>query len=212
MGEGMGHGIDQYIQKFISLDHPLLNGMKRDEQFRDDVQPSVAPEVGKLLGLLIRLIDARHVLELGTCLAYSTLWLGTAVKETGGQVVSVENDVKLFKEAQKNVERAGLAQHIDVIFGDVARVVPVLHGPFDMVFQDSRKSLYPQLLDHTIALTRVGGLIIADDTLFKVKGAPRSLGTATDAYNQQVFADQRLYSTLLPIGDGVTISYKLKES
>ncbi|OWZ84432.1 O-methyltransferase [Natranaerobius trueperi] len=206
----MDENILKYISGFITLDNENLKLIETEEKQRDDTQPSIELEIGKLLGLLARLMDAKNVLELGTCLGYSTIWLGEAVKSTNGKVLSIERGSKLYQDAKKNIERAKLENYVELLLGDVSQVIYDLQGPYDIIFQDSQKSLYPKLLDKTIELTKPGGLIIADDTLFKIKGAPRNLGASMDEYNKLVFDDNRLYSTILPVGDGVTISYKLK--
>lgn len=74
--------IDEYIQNLISLDNPQLHHIFEQEKSINDVQPSVGTDVGKMLGFFARLMNAQKVLEFGTCLGYSTIWLGEAMKET----------------------------------------------------------------------------------------------------------------------------------
>ena len=99
---------------------------------------------------------------------------------------------------------------VELVLGDARHVVETLEGPFDLIFQDSDKSLYPILLERCIELTRDYGLIVADDALFKPLGRPDPFSDPIHVYNQKAFSDERLYSTLLPVGDGVTVSVKLK--
>lgn len=200
-----------YIASFLSVDNVQLETLALEEMNRNDVQPSIGPEVGKLLGLLIRLMRAQHVLELGTCLGYSTIWLAQALQATGGKLLSIEYNDDLFEETHKNIAIAGLADVVELVRGDARIVIEQLDGPFDMIVQDSDKSLYPLLLERCIKLTRKFGIIVADDALFKPRGIPTFLSEPTHHYNQQVFADARLYSTILPIGDGLTLSVKLSD-
>lgn len=198
-----------YIASFLSFDNIRLEALVYEEINRNDIQPSIGPEVGKLLGLLIRLMRAQRVLEMGTCLGYSTIWLAQALQTTGGKLVSIEHKDNLFQETQRNIVLAGLAGVVELIKGDAREILEQVHGPFDMIVQDSDKSLYPLLLERSIALTRKFGILVADDALFKPRGIPASFSEPVHDYNQRVFADARLYSTILPIGDGVTISVKL---
>ncbi len=198
-----------YIASFLSLDNIQLEAVAHEEMQRDDIQPSIGPEVGKLLGLLIRLMRARRVLEMGTCLGYSTIWLAQALQTTGGKLVSIEYKDDLFEDTRRNIALAGLTDVVELIKGDARVIIEQVHGPFDMILQDSDKNLYPLLLERSIALTRQYGIIVADDALFKPRGIPAALSEPMHDYNQRVFADTRLYSTILPIGDGVTISVKL---
>ncbi|HEY3313683.1 MAG TPA: O-methyltransferase [Bacillota bacterium] len=198
-----------YIHDFVRLDHPYLRAIAEQDEAREDIQPTIGPDVGRLLGLLIRMANAKRVLEFGTCLGYSTVWLATAVKATGGHLTSIELRPDLYAETQKNLAAAGLSGYVDLIRGDAKEVAERLAGPFDLILQDSDKALYPEMLERCIALVRPGGLVVADDASFKPMGVPAALSDPVHRYNQIVFADPRLYSTILPIGDGLTISLKL---
>lgn len=202
--------IAAYITSFISLDNRQLASISEQEKTFRNVRPSIGPEVGKFVGLLIRLIQAKHVLELGTGLGYSAVWLAEALHTIGGRLISVERDAGLYNMAQENLAAAGLSQVIELVLDDARTVIETLEGPFDLILQDSDKSLYPLLLERCIELTRDYGIIVADDALFKPMGVPDAFSDPIHRYNQKVFLDDRLYSTILPIGDGVTLSVKLK--
>ncbi len=201
----------EYIEGFLSIENEQIKELAQENKERDDIQPCVGLHTGKLLSLLIRLIDAKKVLEFGTCIGYSAIWIGEALRSTGGKLISVEYDKNLYKEAKINIEKAGLASVIELIHGDVSYVVKELEGNFDVILQDSSKPLYPDMLDKCIELTRKNGLIIADDTLFKPMGIAERFSEPMDRYNKMVFSDKRLYSTILPIGDGATVSVKLTD-
>lgn len=201
--------VSNYIQSFITLDNKQLIAISEEGERRDDIRPFVGLEVGKLLGLLIRIIDAKNVLEFGTCLGYSTVWIAEALKETGGKFISIEYDKNFYEETKKNIELAGLSDVVELILGDASKVIETIEGSFDLILQDSDKSLYSTMLEKCISLTRKNGLIIADDALFKPMGVPEKFSEPVHRYNKKVFSDKRLYSTILPIGDGVVISTKL---
>ncbi|MDV3426722.1 MAG: O-methyltransferase [Bacillota bacterium] len=201
--------VTAYIENFITLDNNQLNEIMKQDEERNDIQPSIGLETGKLLGLLIRSINAKKVLEFGTCLGYSTIWIAQALKETGGKLISVEYSKNLYETAKRNVELAGLSEVVDLILGDASEVIDMMDGPFDIILQDSDKSLYSEMLEKCIKLTRKNGLIIADDVLFKPMGIPEKFSEPVHRYVKQIFADKRLYSTILPIGDGLAISTKL---
>lgn len=201
--------IEEYIHGFIQVDHPRLDEIETEEIQQRDIQPSIGPEVGKLLGLLVRTIQAKRVLELGTCLGYSTVWLASALKETGGKLISVEYNESLCQITKHNLEAAGLLDGVDLIHGDAGQVVPTLEGHFDLILQDSAKELYSALLEDCIRLLRPFGMLAADDALFLPKGIPAKFSAPIHRYIQLVFADPRLYSTILPIGDGLALSVKI---
>jgi predicted O-methyltransferase YrrM len=203
--------IESYIANFMTLDNSTLASVTEQERTRANVRPSIGPEVGQFLGLLVRLVQAKRVLEFGTSLGYSAIWLGEALRNTGGRLISIEREEELYRQAQKNLAEAGLSEVVDLVLGDARTVVESLQGPFDLIFQDSDKRLYPVLLEKCIELTRDHGLIVVDDALFKPLGRPDSVSAPIHSYNQKAFSDERLYSTILPVGDGLTISVKLKD-
>lgn len=198
-----------YLRSFIIRDSSLIGELESSSFSRDDIQPSVEPELGKFLGLIIRLTNAKKVLEIGSGVGYSTLWLGEGVKVTGGQVVTIDNHERTHKEVVRNISNAGLTNWVEKKLGNAEELIETLPGGWDLVFQDSGKYLYPMLHEKIVSLTRVGGLIIADDTMFKVNPDVRkSLGDNMDKYNKMVFSDNRLYSTILSVGHGITVSLK----
>lgn len=203
--------ITEYIESFITPDNRQLICIDEEGEKRDDINPFIGPQVGRLLGLLIRLINAKRVLEFGTCIGYSTVWIAQALKENDGKLISVEYNENLYEAAKRNVESAGLSDVVELILGDAGEVIKRMEGPFDIILQDSDKSLYPLMLEECIKLTRKNGLIIADDALFKPMGIMEKFSTPVHRYVEKVFMDSRLYSTILPIGDGVIISSKLSE-
>jgi predicted O-methyltransferase YrrM len=203
--------LHDYILSMLTPDSSVLLRLGKRYEGRTDIQPAVGPEVGKLLGLLVRLMQATRVLELGTCLGYSTVWLGQAMEATGGQLIGVELDHTLVEETRCSVEEAGLSHRVRLIEGDAAQVLRELTGPFDLILQDSAKPLYPELFERSVQLTRVGGILAADDALFRPMGIPAKFADPVHQYNTYAATDTRLYTTILPIGDGLTVSLKLHD-
>ncbi|MFJ4896912.1 O-methyltransferase [Streptomyces sp. NPDC088727] len=128
----------------------------------------VAANQGKLLNLLARLQGARTVLEIGTLGGYSTIWLARALPE-GGSVVTLEADPECAEVARRNIERAGLAEVVEVRVGPALDTLPLLaeqgYGPFDVVFIDADKPSNPDYLAWSLKLTRPGSLIVADNVV-----------------------------------------------
>lgn len=201
--------IGDYIREHGGSGLPLLERIEKEHHERQDIQPCVGPEAGRYLSLMIRSLYAKRVLELGTCLGYASIWMGEALKTTGGTLTSVELNKSLFDEAVKNIREAGLNEQVRLIHGDAREVIRDIEGPFDLILQDADKSLYPELLEDCIRLTRPGGLIVADDALFKPMGIPAKFSDPVHRYVTLAFDDPRLYSVLLPLGDGLLVSTKL---
>jgi len=202
-----------YIRSFLKPDHPFLTELEMSNSGRNDIQPPVKFETAKLLALLIQFSNAQNVLELGTSNGYSTIWLANALEKTGGKIVTIESKDRLYDEAVINIEKAGFSSSCKLIFGDAEDEAQKLldeKKQFDIIFQDCGKYLYPKMLETTVKLLRKGGIIVADDTLFKVNDNIReNLGKHTDEYNKAVFSHPELYSTIIQIGHGLTVSLKI---
>jgi predicted O-methyltransferase YrrM len=201
--------VTEYIWGFIRSYDAQISRIAGQEAQREDIQPSIGEEVGRLLAVFVRLIQAKRVLELGSSIGYSTVWLAQALRDTGGTLTSIEKNERLFLDAQKNVSDAGLSDHVELIHGDAGVVLDSSGGPYDLILQDCDKALYPVLLNRCVELTRKHGAIVADDALFRPRGVEKKFSDPVHEYNRMVFADSRLYSTILPVGDGITISVKL---
>ena len=126
----------------------------------------VAPLSGKLLHLLARITGARRVLEIGTLGAYSTIWLARAVPAEG-RVVSIEAEPHNAAVARRNLERAGVADRVEVREGRGADVLPSLEGgePFDLVFIDADKESNALYLDWAARLGRPGTVVVVDNVV-----------------------------------------------
>jgi len=204
---------DEYRLKITTYDNAFLadfdkNSRKQREYV--DLQPSVDPQSGHLLSFIVRLIGAKRVLELGTSIGYSAIWLASALKESGGELVTIDNHPRTSIEARENFKSSGLDGYINFINEDAEVAIDGLEPGFDLIFMDCGKALYPLLLDKFHSLLRVGGVLAVDDTLFPVEhGVRKSLTEKVDSFNQQLKSDCRFYSVVLDIGHGLTLAYKL---
>ncbi|MEW2012258.1 MULTISPECIES: O-methyltransferase [Microbacterium] len=126
----------------------------------------VAPLSGKLLHLLARMTGARRVLEIGTLGAYSTIWLARALPAEG-RVVSIEAEPHNAAVARRNLERAGVAERVEVREGRGVDVLPALEGgePFDLVFIDADKESNTVYLDWAARLGRPGTVVVVDNVV-----------------------------------------------
>lgn len=133
-----------------------------------DINVTVAQ--GKLLNLLARLIRAERILELGTLGGYSTIWLARGLRP-GGRLITLEYEPKHAAVARQNIERAGLAEVVDIRVGRAIDLLPQLHGesqgPFDLVFIDADKPSTPEYFEWSLKLARPGSLILVDNVIRK---------------------------------------------
>ncbi|RMG99352.1 MAG: methyltransferase [Deltaproteobacteria bacterium] len=175
-------------------------------------QMLVGPVEGALLRLLVRLLGARSVLEIGTFTGYSAISMALAMPPDG-RLVTCDVDETTGRIAQAFIDEAGLSAVVERRIGpalstiaELARIGTV----FDLVFIDADKGNYPAYLDATADLVRPGGLVVADNTLWGGH-VVRPLDDATRAiarFNEKIAADPRFESLLLPVRDGVTIALR----
>jgi predicted O-methyltransferase YrrM len=215
----MDHLIAAPIETYLDSLHrpidPLLDEIERDGRARG--LPLVHPASARLLRTLVIATGARRILEIGTAIGYSAIWMAQA-QPAGGLLMSLEKDAERAAVARANVARAGLADRISVVVGDASRYLHKVAGPFDLVFQDSDKHLYDPMLTRSIELLRPGGLLVCDNVLWSgevVEGfrQPPTRGTteaaALRAYNARLAAERRLLTTFLAVGDGLSISVRV---
>lgn len=207
--------IVDYLAGLSRLPHPQLEVVAREG--RAEALPLVFPETGALLHALVRMTSARHILEIGTAIGYSTLWMATALPGDG-RIISLERNPERAARAREHAQAAGQDAKVHVMVGDASRFLHKVAGPFDLVFQDGDKQGYLPMLDRLAALLKPGGVLVTDNVLWSGAVVPGFESTqernasdtaAIAAYNTHLRDDPRFYTTWLPVGDGVAISTKV---
>jgi len=207
--------VQDYLAGLRRDPHPRLRQIA--EEGRAEGLPLVYPDTGALLHSLARACGARRILEIGTAIGYSTLWLTTALP-AGGMMITMEYDPDRAARAREHLAAAGLSDRVNVMVGDASRFLHKVDGPFDLIFQDSDKALYEPMLDRLVDMLRPGGLLVADNVLWSGEVIPgyveRPTHNAGDtaaiaAFNRRLAADTRLYTSFLQVGDGVSVSVKV---
>ena len=163
------------------------------------------------LGILLKISGAKNILEIGTSIGYSTISMANVIKNTNGMIKTIEFDEIVAKQAKENFERLGVSDYIEVVIGDAKKVLPSLDEQFDLIFLDVDKRLYEPLLNDCVRLLSENGVLVAEDTLFPVLDLDEKwhyLINPIEKFNQAVIDYENLESTILPIGDGVTIAVK----
>ncbi len=202
--------IDEYLIRTLAVENPILQEMAEYGYARNF--PIVGPQVGRLLYLLARSINARRVLELGSGFGYSGLWFALAVG-VGGQVVMTEGAQENANRAREYFTRAGLVDRAEFNVGDALEIARATTGHFDVVFCDMFKEQYPQVLGLVREKLLVGGYFIADNMLRSGK-----VVTGEDDINtrgvleltRQLMEARDFITTILPVRDGVSISLRVE--
>jgi len=153
---------DRYLADTLVGHDPALEAVLAAQREAGLPESEVAPVAGKLLHLLARISGARRILEIGTLAGYSTIWLARALPE-GGEVVTIEAEPHHAEIARANLERAGVAERVDIRVGGAIDVLPTLLPGFDLVFIDADKERNTAYLDWAARLGRPGTVIVLDN-------------------------------------------------
>lgn len=178
--------------------------------------PISQPETIKLIEILLQISGAKSVLEVGAAIGYSAILMS---RHSGASVTTIELFPEMANRARENIRRAGLEDKITVIEGDAKDVLPTLTDTYDAVFIDAAKAQYMEFFPHCLRLLRRGGLLISDNVLYKGMTATdelllhrkRTIVKRLRMYLDMLREDGRLNTVVLPVGDGVALSYKLKD-
>jgi caffeoyl-CoA O-methyltransferase len=168
----------------------------------------VGPSEGRLLYLLMKLVSARKVVEVGTLVGYSAIHMARALPE-GGHLWSIEFDPKHAQVARHNIATAGLADQITVLVGAGVEMLPTIadKGPFDAVFIDADKQNYDKYGQWAVDNLRRGGLVLGDNAyLFGELLEDTDRGKAMRAFHEHVA--RHCDSVCLPTPDGLVIGIK----
>jgi predicted O-methyltransferase YrrM len=136
----------------------VLDAMDKNERRH---MMNVPKEDGRLLRLLTEATDAQHVVEIGTSNGYSAIWIGLALRSTGGKLTTFEIDERRAGLARNNFKRAGLEELITLVFGDAHEKIAGIKEPIDILFLDAEKEGYLDYMEKLLPLVRPGGLVLA---------------------------------------------------
>ncbi len=160
--------VDQYINQLLLPDDPLWSDIIKSIEEAGLPPISVSANQGKFLQILVFLTKPKKVLELGTLGGFSTIWMARALPE-GGKLITLEFNPVCARVAQHNIDRAGLADKVEIRIGKAIELLPQLleaqEGPFDMIFIDADKPPYAEYFDFAVKLSRPGTLIICDNVI-----------------------------------------------
>jgi len=175
--------------------------------------PIISREIANILKSIISIKDPKLILELGTAVGYSTLWMAEYMDEKA-EIVTIERDEERFIRAQKNLKDFGLDQKVNFKFGDAREIVPYLRRKFDLIFIDAAKGQYLNLFKMAEEKISDDGIIICDNVLYKglirnkqkVDHKMRTMVVNMRKFLIYLKNNKRFKTDILDIDDGLTIS------
>jgi caffeoyl-CoA O-methyltransferase len=206
----------RYLLDVSLRDRDVLRRLREETSGMEHSNMQIGPDQGQLMGLLVELVEARNVLEVGTFTGYSALAMALHLPEDG-RLVTCDLSEEWTSVGRRYWEEAGVADKIDLRLGPAADTLETLlaegrAGSFDFAFIDADKGGYETYYELALRLLRQGGLVAIDNTLWEGKVAdPEARDPDTEAiraFNRKLKDDERVTLSLVPIGDGLTLARK----
>lgn len=206
--------VERYLYAVLPPRDEVLTAMEAEAQAR--TIPIVGPAVARVLYQYAQSIQAQTVFEMGSAIGYSTIWWARAVGPKG-RVIYTDGSRKNADEAKGYFKKAGVADRIDVRVGDALEILSEQKpAAFDIIFNDVDKEDYPRVFRLAVSRIRRGGLFITDNVLWKGEVAQPDPGKSADKragsiaeFNRLLYGSPDLFTTILPLRDGVAVSLKL---
>ena len=203
-----------YINSLDCGNSHICNTIEK-EAIADEV-PIIRKEMGNLLKVLLQLVQPEKILEVGTAVGYSSILMSENMPENC-KITTIENYDKRIPVARNNFKRAGKEDVITLIEGDALEVLKTLEGPYDFIFMDAAKGQYINYLPDVKRVLRKGGLLISDNILqegeivesrYAVTRRNRTIHTRIREYVYELTHSEDFVTSIVPIGDGITLSVK----
>ncbi len=213
MSEIVQDYIEDYIRGLIPPNNAQMEDF-RNQAIADEI-PIIHLEVQKHIELMIRSQKVQSILEVGTAVGFSAAVFAQAMGPQG-RVDTIERSFKMVVQADENITRLGLKNQITQIIGDAQEKLVELDKTYDMIFLDGAKGHYIHLLDDCLRCLKPGGLLISDNVLFKGMIASNDLVIRRKItivkrmrkYLETISNHPQLVTSILPLGDGLAISWK----
>ncbi len=208
--------ISTFINSFDTGNTPFLNELE-EYALKTNV-PIIRPQMQSFLKLLLALKQPKQILEVGTAIGFSAL-LMSEYGPKDCHITTIEKYEKRIPLAKENFAKAGREGQISLLEGDATEILKELSGSFDFIFMDAAKGQYIHFLPDILRLLPVGGVLVSDNVLqdgdvmesrYAVTRRDRTIHTRMREYLYELKHHERLQTDILPVGDGVTVSVKIK--
>lgn len=204
-----------YINSLDKGNTAVLDQIEREAL--ESYVPIIRKDMQSFLKLLLTVQKPMRILEVGTAVGFSAILMAEYAPE-GCQVVTIENYDKRIPIAKQNFERAGKSDQITLLEGDATEVLKTLEEPFDMIFMDAAKGQYINFMSDVLRLLKKDGVLVSDNVLqdgeiieshFIVERRNRTIYKRMREYLYELTHRDDLVTSVLPVGDGITVSVKV---
>lgn len=207
----------EYIRQVTLREPEALRRLREETESHPRASMQTSPEQGQFLHLMARLVGARHTLEVGVFMGYSSTWVALALP-AGGKVVACDVSEEYTGRARRTWREAGVEDRIDLRLAPALETLDGLiaegaSGTFDLAFIDADKTNYENYYERALTLLRTGGLAAIDNVLWDgrvIDPDDRDRDTeAIRAFNRKLHGDARVTLSMATMGDGLTLACKL---
>lgn len=178
----------------------------------EDKVPIIMDDTLEVIAKILGEIKPTKILEIGTAVGYSAICFSEYLQEDG-KIDTIERDIERVKEARENIKKAEVEEKINIYEGDAVEILPTLDDKYDVVFIDAAKGKYPFFLSQALRMIKPGGVIIADNVLYKGyvmsdynKHKQRTAVRNLREYIAEITNNENLETEILEVGDGLAIS------
>lgn len=206
-----------FINSFDTENSELLEAIEKEAL--DTYVPIIRKEMQSFLKVLLAIRKPMRILEVGTAVGFSAL-LMSEYAPAGCKITTIEKYEKRLPIARENFRRAGREEQIILIPGDALEVMKGLEGPYDFIFMDAAKGQYIAYLPEVMRLLSDDGVLVSDNVLqdgdimesrYAVERRNRTIHGRMREYLYELKHNSKLLTSILPLGDGVALSTKLRE-
>lgn len=208
--------ITEYLREKTVHNDEFLHEMEKYAE--ENSIPIVEPETARFLSVMCRAQKPKKILEVGCAIGYSSILMAKATNEDCA-IATLECNEDMVHIARDNIKKAGYAEKISVIEADAKDYLSYIDDDevFDIIFLDGPKAHYIYMLDECVRLLKKGGMIISDNVLYKGMTADDNhvvrrkitIVKRLRRYIDLLMEHPELETSLLPLGDGVTVSVKI---
>lgn len=206
----------RYLLEVSLRESPELRALRKETDQFENAQMQISPDQGQFMALLVKLIAAKRIIEVGTFTGYSALVMAQALPENGN-IIACDTSEEWTAIAKKYWQLAGVNDRIDLRLAPALETLRILidtghTGQFDLVFIDADKVNIRNYFEHSLILLKAGGVVLIDNVLWSGRVIDDS-DESDDAcsirmFNEFLLHDERVDISMIPIGDGLTIARK----
>lgn len=203
-----------YINSLDSGHSPFLEELEREA--KESFVPVIRREMQSFLQVFLAMHQPKTILEVGTAVGFSAILMCENLP-ADSHITTIENYEKRIPIARENFRRSGYEERITLLEGDAAQLLKTLEGPYDFIFMDAAKAQYIRFLPEVLRLMQPGSVLISDNVLqdgdiiesrFAVERRNRTIHKRMREYLYALKHDPRLVTSIIPLGDGITMSVR----